>query len=136
MKAPAMKEIPMRELWVVGRLKTGEVLTVRKLLAPKQGHPQFKNQLASRKSFEANEQQRAANGAWFTHTIFKNADDVAALGVDISKFDPAPLTGTQELFSQIGYVHRQKRYDAACLATSMENPVQRSLLLPETSEKS
>ena len=136
MNAPTLKEIPMRELWVVGRLKTGEVLTVQKLLAPKQGHPQFKNQMASRRSFEANEKLRAKNGAWFTQTIFKTVEEVTALGVNLSNYSLPVSKDTQQLFYMLGYTSKTKRYESSCMTTKLEDPKHRALFEPETSDNS
>uniref|UniRef100_A0AB39CDS9 Single-stranded DNA-binding protein n=1 Tax=Pseudomonas phage HRDY3 TaxID=3236930 RepID=A0AB39CDS9_9VIRU len=126
MKAPALKEIQPRELFVVGNLKTGEVLEVYKLKVPKQGMPQFKNQAISLKAFRENEKGRMANGAWYGYTIFSELPEYIA---DTSQ---KTFDDTQTLFRRIGYTSKQKRYDANSTAVKMEDPAQRA----ETSENS
>nr|DAF93504.1 MAG TPA: hypothetical protein [Myoviridae sp. ctshb19] len=108
---PVSKDNLMREVFVVGTLDQKCVVEVFRVLVPKKGHKQFKNQLAARTAFTTYEKSRAAQGARYTYEIQTGAP--TAFVAEHTEH----VHGFAELYKLIGYnSNRARRYavDSTC----------------------
>lgn len=112
---PVSKDNLMREVFVVGTLDQKCVVEVFRVLVPKKGHKQFKNQLAARTAFSAFEKSRAAKGARYTYEI-QTVEPTAYVAKHSEQ-----VHGFAELYKLIGYSsNRSHRYAADSTCAQLE----------------